>query len=147
MLMTKWTSFISTQKMFGQNDNLDSFFEHVFLYYLYLLLSNKESGFFFILLLIFNIVICFTTLETCHFFPAARTSTWCHLWWADAPQFGATVNVPLLLQVYDLPTILVIDNVIAAGEPVNLLTPKIWLLILPSGCYTFPCKLVMRTWC
>ena len=30
---------------------------------------------------------------------------------------------------------------------VNPLTPKIWLLILPSGCYTFPCKLVMRTWC
>ena len=36
----------STQKMFGQNDNLDSFFEHVFLYYLYLLLSTKESVFF-----------------------------------------------------------------------------------------------------
>ena len=27
----------------------------------------------------------------------------------------------------------------------NPLTPKIWLLILPCGCYTFPCKLVMRT--
>ena len=27
------------------------------------------------------------------------------------------------------------------------LTPKIWWLILPSGCYTFPCQLVMRTWC
>ena len=30
---------------------------------------------------------------------------------------------------------------------VNPLTPKIWFLILPSSCYTFPCKLVMRTWC
>ena len=30
---------------------------------------------------------------------------------------------------------------------VNPLTPKIWLLILPSGCYTFSCKLVSRTWC
>ena len=29
----------------------------------------------------------------------------------------------------------------------NSLTPKIWLLILPSSCYTIPCKLVMRTWC
>ena len=29
----------------------------------------------------------------------------------------------------------------------NPLTPKIWLLILPSSCCTFPCKLVMRTWC
>ena len=29
----------------------------------------------------------------------------------------------------------------------NPLTPKIWLLILPYSCYTFPCKLVMRTWC
>ena len=29
----------------------------------------------------------------------------------------------------------------------DLLTPKIWLLILPSGCYTFSSKLVMRTWC
>ena len=28
----------------------------------------------------------------------------------------------------------------------NPLTPKIWLLILPSSCYTFPCKLVMRIW-
>ena len=26
------------------------------------------------------------------------------------------------------------------------LTPKIWLLILPSSCYTFPCKLVTRIW-
>ena len=30
---------------------------------------------------------------------------------------------------------------------VNPLTPKIWLLILPSSCYTFPCKLVMGIWC
>ena len=59
--------------------NLDSFFEHVLLYYLYLLLSTKESVFFFILLLIFNIVICFITSETCHCFPAGRTSTWCYL--------------------------------------------------------------------
>ena len=29
----------------------------------------------------------------------------------------------------------------------NPLTPKIWLLILPPCCYTFPCKLVMRIWC
>ena len=29
----------------------------------------------------------------------------------------------------------------------NLLTPKIQLLILPSGSYTFPCKFVARTWC
>ena len=29
----------------------------------------------------------------------------------------------------------------------NPLTPKIWLLILPPSCYTFPCKLVMRIWC
>ena len=29
----------------------------------------------------------------------------------------------------------------------KLLTPKIWLLILPSSCYTFPCKKVMRIWC
>ena len=27
------------------------------------------------------------------------------------------------------------------------LTPKIWLLILPSRCYIFPCKLVTRIWC
>ena len=26
----------------------------------------------------------------------------------------------------------------------TLLTPKIWLLILPSSSYTFPCKSVMR---
>ena len=26
------------------------------------------------------------------------------------------------------------------------LTPKIWLLILPSGCYKFPSKLVLRIW-
>ena len=29
----------------------------------------------------------------------------------------------------------------------NPLTPKIWLLILLSSYYTFPCKLVMGTWC
>ena len=29
----------------------------------------------------------------------------------------------------------------------NSLIPMIWLLILPSGCYTFPCKLVTRIWC
>ena len=29
----------------------------------------------------------------------------------------------------------------------NQLTPKIWLLILPSSCYKFPCKLVTRIWC
>ena len=29
----------------------------------------------------------------------------------------------------------------------NHLTPKIWLLILPSSCYKFPCKLVTRIWC
>ena len=29
----------------------------------------------------------------------------------------------------------------------NPFTPKIWLLILPSSCHTFPCKLVLRTWC
>ena len=28
----------------------------------------------------------------------------------------------------------------------NLLTPKIWLLILPSSCYTFPRKLVTGIW-
>ena len=28
----------------------------------------------------------------------------------------------------------------------NPLTPKIWLLILLSSYYTFPCKLVMGTW-
>ena len=29
----------------------------------------------------------------------------------------------------------------------NPLTPRIWLLILLSSCYTFPCKLVARIWC
>ena len=29
----------------------------------------------------------------------------------------------------------------------NPLNPKIWLSILPSSYYTFPCKLVMRIWC
>ena len=29
----------------------------------------------------------------------------------------------------------------------NTLTPNIWLFILPSSCYTFPCKLVIRIWC
>ena len=29
----------------------------------------------------------------------------------------------------------------------NPLTPKIWLLSLSFGWYTFPCKLVMRIWC
>ena len=29
----------------------------------------------------------------------------------------------------------------------NPLTPKIWLIILSSSGYTFPCKLVMRIWC
>ena len=29
----------------------------------------------------------------------------------------------------------------------NPLTPKIWLLILPSSCYTFPCELVTQIWC
>ena len=33
------------------------------------------------------------------------------------------------------------------GPLINPLTLKIWLLILPSGCYTYPCKLVMRIWC
>ena len=32
-------------------------------------------------------------------------------------------------------------------KTIKPLTPKIWLLILPSSCCTFPCKLVMRTWC
>ena len=32
-------------------------------------------------------------------------------------------------------------------EILNPLTPKIWLLILPSSCYTFPCNLVTRIWC
>ena len=31
--------------------------------------------------------------------------------------------------------------------PFNPLTTMIWLLILPSSCYTFPGKLVTRTWC
>ena len=26
-------------------------------------------------------------------------------------------------------------------------TPKIWLLILPLSCYTYPCELVMRILC
>ena len=30
--------------------------------------------------------------------------------------------------------------------PFNPLTPKIWLIILPSCCFTFPCRLVMRIW-
>ena len=30
---------------------------------------------------------------------------------------------------------------------INPLALKIWLLILPSYCYTFPCKLVTRIWC
>ena len=30
---------------------------------------------------------------------------------------------------------------------VNPLTLKIWLLILPSSCYTFPYKLITRIWC
>ena len=30
---------------------------------------------------------------------------------------------------------------------VNPLTPKIWLLILPSSCYIFPCELDTRIWC
>ena len=30
---------------------------------------------------------------------------------------------------------------------IDPLTPKIWLLILPSSCYTFTCKLVTRIWC
>ena len=29
----------------------------------------------------------------------------------------------------------------------NPLTPKIWLIILSSSCYTLPCKLVMSIWC
>ena len=29
----------------------------------------------------------------------------------------------------------------------NPITSMIWLLILPSSCYIFPCKLVMRIWC
>ena len=29
----------------------------------------------------------------------------------------------------------------------NPSTPKIWLLILSSSCYTFPCELVTRIWC
>ena len=29
----------------------------------------------------------------------------------------------------------------------NTFIPKILLLILPSGCYTFPCKLFGRIWC
>ena len=29
----------------------------------------------------------------------------------------------------------------------NPSTPKIWLLVLPSSCYTFPRKLVLRIWC
>ena len=29
----------------------------------------------------------------------------------------------------------------------NLLTPKLWKLIVPSSCYTFPCRLVTRIWC
>ena len=29
----------------------------------------------------------------------------------------------------------------------NSSTPKILLLILPSSCYTSPCKLVIRSWC
>ena len=33
------------------------------------------------------------------------------------------------------------------SKSINLLTPKIWLLILPSSCYTFPCKLITRIWC
>ena len=32
-------------------------------------------------------------------------------------------------------------------KTIEPLTPKIWLLILPFSCCTFPCKLVMRTWC
>ena len=30
---------------------------------------------------------------------------------------------------------------------INPLAPKIWLSILPSYCYTFPCKLVTGIWC
>ena len=30
---------------------------------------------------------------------------------------------------------------------INCLTPKIWLLILLSSCYTFPHKLVTTIWC
>ena len=39
------------------------------------------------------------------------------------------------------------NNSIYSWSEVNPLTPKIWLLILPSRCYTFPCKLVTRIWC
>ena len=31
--------------------------------------------------------------------------------------------------------------------PLNPLTPKIWLMILPFSCDTFPHKLVKRIWC
>ena len=30
--------------------------------------------------------------------------------------------------------------------PSNPYIPKIWLLILPSSCYTFPCILVLKIW-
>ena len=29
----------------------------------------------------------------------------------------------------------------------NNLTPKIWLIILPFSCHTFPCELATRIWC
>ena len=37
--------------------------------------------------------------------------------------------------------------VTVSTDELNPLIPKIWLLLLPSSYYTFPCKLVTRIWC
>ena len=42
---------------------------------------------------------------------------------------------------------ILLQMAVCSVETINPLTPKIWLLILPSCYYTFPCELGTRTWC
>ena len=40
----------------------------------------------------------------------------------------------------------IFNSIVAVEKPLNPLTPKIRFLILPFGCYKFPCNLVIRIW-
>ena len=49
--------------------------------------------------------------------------------------------------IYLLSTIWKNKELLQQSNSLNPSTPKIWLLILSSSCYTFPSKLVWRIWC
>ena len=53
---------------------------------------------------------------------------------------------PFDLKTIYIPKCTIWQQIVFEFSKFNPLTPKIWLVILFSSCYTYPCRLVMRIW-